>query len=148
AKYRLASKGDETTILGILRLDRRWRGLFAYDEMGHRILMLGSPPWHSYEPVHNAATIYGARGFDPDTDPVRLADSFKRAFDSTMSPQRLLAAVAVVARDQTVHPVRNWLKNLPAHDGIKRVEEFATKYLGAKDTPYTRAVGRVFLVSL
>lgn len=38
-------------------------------------------------------------------------------------------------------------ENLPQWDGVKRIERFLPDYLGVKDTPYARAVGRYFFTA-
>ena len=55
-------------------------------------------------------------------------------------------AVDLRAREQSFHPVRDYLNPL-RWDGTKRVGQWLTTYLGAKETEYTRAIGRMFLVA-
>lgn len=54
-------------------------------------------------------------------------------------------AVQLIARDNHVDTMRDYLtRTLPAWDGIPRAETFLSRYCGAEDTEYTRAVGRYF----
>lgn len=53
---------------------------------------------------------------------------------------------SVIANEHPVHPVRDYLDSLK-WDGTPRVERWLTTYFGADDTPYTRAVGRLFLTA-
>jgi predicted P-loop ATPase len=58
-------------------------------------------------------------------------------------------SVWTVAHDQWFHPPRQYLKCCRrAWDGQKRVETWTTTYLGSPDTPYSRAVGPRWLLSL
>ena len=50
------------------------------------------------------------------------------------------------ARANSFHPVRDYLAALK-WDGVKRIDNWLVAYAGTKDTPYTRAVGRLMLVA-
>lgn len=52
----------------------------------------------------------------------------------------LLDALVVMARQREYNPLLERLEGLPAWDGIPRAETLLTDFLGAEDTPYTRAV--------
>ena len=54
-------------------------------------------------------------------------------------------AVSKVTDDRSYHPIRDFFRNLPEWDGVKRVETALVDYLGAEDTPYVRAVTRKLL---
>lgn len=56
-------------------------------------------------------------------------------------------ALRMVAQRDRYHPVRDWLNAL-AHDGTPRLDTWLTRYLGVEDSPYTRAVGRAFLIAM
>jgi predicted P-loop ATPase len=55
-------------------------------------------------------------------------------------------AVDLRARERAFHPVRDYLNSL-RWDGTPRINTWLTTYLGAEDTEYTRAIGRMFLVA-
>ena len=63
----------------------------------------------------------------------------------TFSQRNYSIAVAKVVDDRSYHPIRDFFKNLPEWDGMKRVETALVDYLGAEDTPYVRAVTRKLL---
>jgi predicted P-loop ATPase len=46
----------------------------------------------------------------------------------------------------TFHPVRDWLNQLQ-WDGIPRIGNWLSAYIGTEDTPYTRGVGERWLIS-
>lgn len=56
-------------------------------------------------------------------------------------------AVSAVARHRQYHPIREWLEAL-RHDGRPRLNSWLVRIVGAEDSPYTRAVGRAFLVAM
>lgn len=54
-------------------------------------------------------------------------------------------AVKLIARDNHVDTMRDFLtRTLPKWDGTPRAETFLSRYCGAEDSEYTRAVGRYF----
>ena len=56
-------------------------------------------------------------------------------------------AVRAVARLNQYHPIQDWLEGL-THDGTARIDTWLPRYLGAEDSPYTRAVGLAFLIAM
>ncbi len=54
-------------------------------------------------------------------------------------------AVQTVAREHPFHPIRDYLESLK-WDGIKRIDDWLTPYLGADPSDYARAVGAKFLI--
>jgi predicted P-loop ATPase len=55
-------------------------------------------------------------------------------------------SVGAVAREITVHPVRDHVGAL-AWDGVPRIETWVCRYLGAEDTAFNRSVGALWLIS-
>lgn len=56
-------------------------------------------------------------------------------------------AITKVADDRAYHPIRDYLDGLPPWDETPRADTLFIDYLGADDTPYTRAVTRKTLVA-
>lgn len=56
-------------------------------------------------------------------------------------------ALTKVADDRAYHPIRDYLDKLPPWDETPRADTLFIDYLGAEDTPYTRAVTRKTLVA-
>lgn len=115
-------------------------GLFAYDEMARTALLKGRIP--------------GTTGGEGDAlRPVRDTDV------SALQEYLQLAGLERLARDVTnqavdrraeecrFHPVRNYLNGL-VWDGVPRAERWLPYYLGAEHGPYTRGIGRMFLVAM
>jgi len=63
------------------------------------------------------------------------------------SPTKTKDAVLAVAAEKAYHPIKEYLEELPAWDGIPRVETLFIDYFGAADTTYTRAVSRKSMVA-
>jgi predicted P-loop ATPase len=113
-------------------------GCVAYDEMGREVQLRQPLPGHPLTAPR--------RWTDEDTS--RVQDMLQRDFQmSRVSHDVVQHGVNVVARRHAYHPVRDWLDTL-AWDGTKRLETWLTDYAGAADTAYTRAVGRMFLISM
>lgn len=54
--------------------------------------------------------------------------------------------INVALHENSFHPVRDYLGGLQ-WDGVERIDRWLVDYAGAEDTPYVRAVGRLWLVA-
>lgn len=63
-----------------------------------------------------------------------------------VSPDVAGQAVEAMARERQFHPVLDYLGRC-VWDGVPRLSGWAARYLGADDTPYTRAVGPRWMIS-
>lgn len=128
-------------VITILGCDPRWSGVIVYDEFGEEVAITRDPPWHAFDA--GGATV----GPWSDEDTTRLCSWLLRAYGITVAPERADAAVSLVAKGQASHPVREYLDEL-TWDGTARVDGWLSQYLRVVDSPYVRAVGRSFLLSL
>lgn len=60
----------------------------------------------------------------------------------SISNELMRQAVAYVAEQHAFDSAIQWLRGLPAWDGVERVTTFATHYLGVEPSAYSRAVSR------
>ncbi|WP_026664860.1 virulence-associated E family protein [Butyrivibrio sp. FC2001] len=74
-----------------------------------------------------------------DNDMAALQAYFDRTYHM-FSATKLKPALLSITQERAYHPIREYLEKLPAWDGIKRVENLLIDYLGATDTPYTKAI--------
>ena len=81
-----------------------------------------------------------------DADLASLSSYFDRVYH-IYSQQKLKAALLTAASERSFHPVREYLESLPPWDGVKRLDTLLIDYLGAADSPYTRAVIRKALIA-
>lgn len=81
-----------------------------------------------------------------DADMASLAAYIDRAY-GIFSQNKLKQALLAVASGRSFHPIREAFDALPEWDGTERADTLLTDYLGAADTPYTRAVTRKTLVA-
>ena len=129
----LAQTIDNVTI--IIRNDPNLKGCLAYNEMDHNIVTLKSLPWREVQGTSQWI----------DGDDAALRYYLERIYGLS-GKDRIFDAVNVVAQENAYHPVRDYLQACQ-WDGVKRVDTLLIDYLGAEDTPYTRAVTRKTLTA-
>lgn len=122
-------------ILIILENDPLLKDKLAFDEFANRGLALGSLPWDNRE---------GRRQWT-DVDDAGLRYYLEKTYFIT-GKDRIFDAVSLCAHKHTINDVKDFLTNLE-WDGIKRLDTLLIDYLGAKDTPYSRAVARKSLAA-
>ncbi|MBR1149071.1 virulence-associated E family protein [Bradyrhizobium sp. JYMT SZCCT0428] len=121
-----------------LRRDPDIRDAFAYDEMMRTALLMhevGSPmaPFEC-RPI-------------ADEDVVVLTEFLQKAGLNRIGRDTVRDALSARAKERAFHPVREWLQSL-TWDGNRRVNVWLTTKLGAEMTPYSQAIGQMFLISL
>jgi predicted P-loop ATPase len=119
----------------ILRHDPKLAGCLALNEMEHNIVARKDLPWRKVRGTSQWV----------DADDAALRFYLERVY-GIASKDRIFDAVNVVAAENKYHPVRDYLDGC-TWDGVPRVETLLVDYLGAEDTPYTRAVTRKALVA-
>ena len=86
------------------------------------------------------------------TTPVNIGDKIPTEFEladmfGVQFPEnRFAKALTIVADNRRFNPLRDYIKSLPEWDEVPRVDTLLVDYLGAEDTPYTRAVTRATLI--
>jgi predicted P-loop ATPase len=114
-----------------------WRNVLAFDEFAQRPVKRMPPPF--------------ARGVAGDWE--GMDDSFSsfwlatRAGLTKISSVQAAEAAEMAARAAPFDPVREYLEGL-TWDRVPRLEQWLADFFGAPDTPYTRLVGRLWLVGL
>lgn len=119
----------------ILRHDKHLKGI-AYNSHRDAIdVRDGHPlPWKQIRPGWT------------DTDFANLKIYVEKVH-GLYSPTKTKEALIATSAERAYHPVRDYLAGLPAWDGVERIDRLLIDYLGAPDTPYTRAVTRKTLVA-
>ncbi len=117
----------------ILTHDPALRDTLAYNAFKDRLVAVRPLPWRDVrDPVNGDAWT--------DADDSELRRYIELAYTIT-GKERIMDAVAGVARANTIHPVKDYLSGLE-WDGEERLDTLLVDYLGAEDSPYTRAVTR------
>lgn len=115
----------------ILNNDPNLAGKIALNDFAHRLTALDSLPWRE-EP-----------GFWSDVDDAGLRNYFSGVY-GIVGRGIIDDGLMEVSSKHKYHPVRDYLNGL-VWDGECRVDTLLIDYVGAADTPYTRAVTRKWL---
>jgi predicted P-loop ATPase len=121
-----------------------WAGVLGYNEHSHRIVFLAAPP---FDPDDAPAAPPAAGAEWGDSDSVRTAAWLERHADISLKSYLVNEAVLVVAEQRRYHPLREYLRGLK-WDGKPRLDLWLHAYFGVADTPYSRAVGAKWMISL
>lgn len=119
-----------SNVLIILENDPLLKRKFAFDEFANRALVLGVLPWDQRKEKRIWA----------DIDDAGLRNYVEQVYGIT-GKDRIFDAAALYIHQNAINDVKEYLKKLE-WDGVKRLDSLLIDYLGAKDSPYTRAVSR------
>lgn len=117
-------------VIIVLQNDPLIKGRIVTDEFANRGLVLGALPWNPSEEKR--------QWVDPDDAGFFW---YMETYYGITSRDKLDAALSIVGGQNMINDVKRYLKGLK-WDGVKRVDTLLSVYLGADDTPYTRAVMR------
>jgi predicted P-loop ATPase len=127
-----------TNAMLAFRNDDDIKDMLAYDEMYCGAVLLQNirnrPPLLAPKPVQ-------------DVNITALQEWFQLNDLQLISQEIVHKAVDYRAHERAFHPVRDYLNALQ-WDGVPRVGEWLSAYLGATATEYTKAIGAMFLVSV
>lgn len=127
--------------LHVLSLHPAWRDVIAYDAFGECVVKLKAPPVRKQDQV--AAN---ASGEWAEADSARTAAWFATEVGFEPTTVMVDTAVCTTAERRRIHPVRDWLAGL-TWDGAARLDRMFATYFGAADTPYTRAISAMWMIS-
>lgn len=122
-------------IVLILQNDSELRGKLGFNGFTGRYTVCGELPW-------SADT---DRRAWQDEDDSGLRHFLEKKY-AIKSKGNIDDARVLVSRENIYHPVLDYLDGL-TWDGVKRAETLLIDYMGAEDTPYTRAVTRKTLAA-
>jgi predicted P-loop ATPase len=118
-----------TDIYELIRLPKRTGFEYRFDSFRDEV-MVSEPNKDSWRPLTNE-----------DYAKARL--QLEALGLNGVSKELVRDSIYLVAKENTFDSAIKWLDELvPNHDGLARVETFLIKYMGAEDTPYTRALSR------
>jgi putative DNA primase/helicase len=129
--------GDERNVLIALRGAPELAGLLRFNEFALNAEFTRAPPWREAA----AGTVW-TEGDDTQGAAWLQAQGLK-----VRGPAMVADCVAVAARDNLYHPVREYLASL-TWDGEPRLQIWLAEYLNATGDPrYLAAIGARFLIS-
>jgi predicted P-loop ATPase len=115
-----------------LRSAQEWSGALAFDEFALTVSAIRPTPWG-----------YSGK-WDEQCD--RLLADWLQRHGIRLNDNEASKAAETVARDQSFHPVREYLNELK-WDKTSRIDDWLTLYLGVNPTDFSRAVGAKWLIS-
>ena len=118
----------------MLRFDPAWSGILSFNDFSPYAVAKKSPPWQK-----NSGSNW------TDHDDSLTADWLQHA-RILVSSKVASEAVQTVARENSFHPVKDYLNSLE-WDRTPRLDQWLSSYLGAEDTPLIRAIGARWLIS-
>lgn len=139
AKLKVTEKGGIAScienVVVILNGDPALSGCVGFNEMTHNIVAVRSLPWRKVS------------GESPwtDADDADLRYYLERVYGLS-GKDKIFDGLNVAAMAGKFHPVRDYLDGC-VWDGVPRLERLLVEFLGADDTPYTRAVTRKALIA-
>lgn len=119
---------------------------FAYDEFRQAKLVTKPLP-------NSRAPKASFKGRDyRDSDTIQVVSHFNRNGFPDATKTTIADAIDAVAEQSTFHPVRNYLNDLPAWDGVQRIDGWLQDYCNVEpqtgeETAYTREVASKWLIS-
>jgi hypothetical protein len=81
-----------------------------------------------------------------ETDEISLMVKFHSVGDSWVKQTHTAQVIKMLASDYVVNPLRQMFNKM-TWDGMPRLDTWLSTFMGTKDTEYTRAVGRKWLIS-
>lgn len=123
-----------------LRKDSALREAFAYDEMACGVLLTATLPGAHVPKIAEPRPLR-------DEDVTAVQEYIQLAGIPRMGKDTVHQAIEARARERRFHPVRDYLDGL-AWDGEPRLAGWLQAYLGVEHSPYTSAIGAMFLVAM
>jgi predicted P-loop ATPase len=116
-------------------------GMLSYNVFADEILLMKRPPWERGKGKWTPRSVRD----DDATACAAWLETVKEGGPLKIAPPQVFKCFMTAAKLNEIDPPRTWLEELK-WDGIERIDSWLTYYCGAKDTPYTRAVGRKWLI--
>jgi predicted P-loop ATPase len=129
-------KSSYENLLLIIQNDPWLKGKFIRDDFAKEERITGDLPWRKYLPEKRWIT-------DRDTNALMM---YLEKHYGVYAPMKAEQAFNEVIHRNSRHPVKEYLY-AQSWDGTPRAETLLIDYLGAEDSPYTRAVTRKALTA-
>jgi predicted P-loop ATPase len=137
-KGKTALASNVGNVLLALNEELELANAFAYDEMLRTEVLL-RPPFND-DPTFKRRPV-------TDTD-VTAVQAWLQWFGfRRLGKDTTHQAIDKYARENSFHPIRDYLNGLE-WDGIERLPEWLSTYLGAKQSDYTKGIGMMFLIGM
>lgn len=147
-------RANVANAITILQCHPDWQGVLAWDDFRDTIIFRSPPPWHDHDRPQKTDRGDESR-YLTDANTTSLTAWISRNYKIDLSDEHTYKAARTVAQGNgnRINSLTDWLDSL-RWDAVDRIgsrlsegPSWLTTYLGVADTPYTRFVGRVWLVS-
>lgn len=130
-------------VITIFVHDPRWSGRLAFHAMSEAPVIVTPIEWHPDDAPPRPES-----GPWSEADTVRATSWLAREWALDVPSAMVMEAILAVSKRIEVDPLRDYLESRRnAWDGTLRLEGWLSRYLGAPDTPYARAIGKRWLIS-
>ena len=131
----------------VLLRSLNFAGMFDFDELGATTMLRRPIP----EPGRQPPADFQARILN-DIDLTIVQARLQRLWVPFIARNTVAEAIETVARDNSYHPIRDWLEGL-TWDGTSRLDSWLTDYFGAvagksHSAEYLKEIGPKFLISM
>jgi predicted P-loop ATPase len=121
-----------------LRLEPGLRNMLQFNEFSCKPMMV--------HPINEPASPYTPHDMT-DEDIGGVQECLQSIGLKGISKANVLGAVHIVSRDVPVHPVKEYLSTLYT-DQVIAIDTWLSDYAGCEDTPYTRMIGRKYIIGM
>ncbi len=123
----------------LLEYHPEFKGMFAYDEFAHQMMLVRCPPWEK-ESEFRVQRVN-------DTVITEMSMAFE-CHGLSSSVDKTFKAVQVACKKNAIHPAREYISKLE-WDGVPRLDRWLKTYAGCVDAPdeYLDFVGTKWLVA-
>ena len=122
----------------ILQHDPMLKGCVAYNDLKVRPVALRDLPWRKV-----TDDINGSTWTDADDSALRR---YLEKYYKLSGKEKIMDGMITAAKANAIHPIKAYLAGLE-WDNTPRLDTLLVDFLGAEDTPYTRAVTRKTFVA-
>ncbi|MHB1098524.1 MAG: virulence-associated E family protein [Burkholderiales bacterium] len=126
-----------SNLVEIFSRSPEWDGVVCFDEFNLVTIKIRLPPYEF-------ATVGEWQTFDDASTAIWIT----RKYNFAPTPLQVSEAIEVMARRRGHHPVREWLLSLMPWDGINRLDDWISDYLGVDKTEYVSLVSRFYLIGM
>jgi len=127
--------------VAILTHRKEWHNVIAFDAFAGVIVKKKLPPWSDDLAPENKDV-----GDWTQSDSARAAVWLSNEYQCSFYSSVVDEAVQLVSERWSIHPVRDYLNEIPKWDNKTRVDDLLIRVGGAPDTLYTRAVTKNFFL--
>lgn len=132
-----AVKPAPGNIMTAINSDPTFENCLRYDDLFKITRVCRPVPWDEGQPY--------PRSWER-SDTLELSKYLLQRHAFSAMPSAIDEVVDTLSKRCAIHPVRDFLKTL-RWDGTPRVERWLSTYFGVTESPYSRAVGRMWLIS-